>query len=189
MSERPDGTDSGGRGTTYHHGDLAEAAVEAAIADIETHGDAEALSLRRIAAAVGVSHRALYRHYADREDLLAAVAARGYRLLAAEVCSTAGTSEAFCRAYVRFALARPALYNAMMRASGGAKPKALEEAVATMIAAARRAIGSDRAVKRAWIILHGGVSLHLSGALAPRSGEELADFLIDLLGVGAGRAS
>jgi AcrR family transcriptional regulator len=41
----------------------------------------DALTMRALAKAVGVDHRALYRHYPDRDAVLAAVAAEGYRQL------------------------------------------------------------------------------------------------------------
>ena len=59
---------------TYHHGDLRAALVAAALDLLETAGEA-ALSLRAAARACGVSAMAPYRHFADKEDLLEAVAA------------------------------------------------------------------------------------------------------------------
>ena len=66
---------------SYHHGDLANALVDAALAVVERDG-ADALSLRDLAASLGVSRAAPYRHFADRDALLAAVAARGFEALA-----------------------------------------------------------------------------------------------------------
>ena len=64
----------------YHHGDLANALVDAALAVVESDG-ADALSLRDLAASLGVSRAAPYRHFVDRDALLAAVAARGFDAL------------------------------------------------------------------------------------------------------------
>ena len=61
----------------YHHGDLREALLEQAIASVNAVGS-EHLSLRAVAAAVGVSPSAAYHHFADKEELLAAVKARGF---------------------------------------------------------------------------------------------------------------
>ncbi|MEU9078414.1 TetR/AcrR family transcriptional regulator [Kitasatospora sp. NPDC048538] len=58
----------------YHHGALREAMVEAGVALARTGGPS-AVVLRAVGRRVGVSHNAAYRHFADREDLLAAVAA------------------------------------------------------------------------------------------------------------------
>lgn len=65
----------------YHHGDLAAAAVDEALRLIDADASAS-FSLRALAERLGVAHRALYNHFADREALLAGVAARGFDLLA-----------------------------------------------------------------------------------------------------------
>jgi AcrR family transcriptional regulator len=67
--------------TTFRHGNLPEALVEAAMVRLET-GGAESLSLREIARDVGVNHRAVYRHFPDKLSLLARVAEEGWRRLA-----------------------------------------------------------------------------------------------------------
>src|ERR1700687_2992314 len=66
---------------TYHHGDLRAALVRAAMELLEESGET-ALSLRAVARCAGVSPAAPYRHYADREALVSAIAAVGYRELA-----------------------------------------------------------------------------------------------------------
>jgi AcrR family transcriptional regulator len=67
--------------STFRHGNLPEALIEAALVRLETEG-AEALSLREIARDVGVNHRAVYRHFPDKLSLLARVAEEGWRRLA-----------------------------------------------------------------------------------------------------------
>jgi AcrR family transcriptional regulator len=68
-----------GRG--YHHGNLRQALLDAALALIEA-GEEQDVSLRTVAARAGVSNAAPYRHFQDREALMAAVAAIGFdRLL------------------------------------------------------------------------------------------------------------
>src|SRR3569832_1650641 len=64
----------------YHHGDLRNALIERALAVVEQGGD-EAVSLRELAADLGVSRAAPYRHFPDRDALMAAVAARGFEEL------------------------------------------------------------------------------------------------------------
>lgn len=64
----------------YHHGALAEAMVDQALAAVREHG-AEQVSLRSIAHALDVSPSAAYNHFADREALLAAVGACGLAAL------------------------------------------------------------------------------------------------------------
>src|SRR5258708_21158736 len=66
---------------TYHHGNLRMECVRAAMEVLEEGGET-ALSLRAVGRRVGVSPAAPYRHYADREALVSAVAAVGYRELA-----------------------------------------------------------------------------------------------------------
>src|SRR3989442_12520138 len=65
---------------TYHHGDLRDALVQAALQDAE-QGGPEAISLKALAKKLGVSQPAPYRHFADREALLEAVAATAGRQL------------------------------------------------------------------------------------------------------------
>jgi AcrR family transcriptional regulator len=65
---------------TYHHGDLKNALIEAALAHIARDG-ARALSLREVARSAGVSHTASYRHFRSKESLLAAIAEQGFHRL------------------------------------------------------------------------------------------------------------
>jgi AcrR family transcriptional regulator len=103
---------------TYHHGDLRAALVRAAMGLLEESGEA-ALSLRAVARRAGVSPAAPYRHYADREALVSAVAAVGYRELAERLTaahpspSSPDQLASVAIAYVQFALERPALFRIM----------------------------------------------------------------------------
>jgi AcrR family transcriptional regulator len=66
----------------YHHGTLKQTLVDAAIAlvaEVGTHG----FTLREVARRAGVSHNAPYRHYRDKDDLLAVVAMQGFERLTA----------------------------------------------------------------------------------------------------------
>jgi AcrR family transcriptional regulator len=100
-------------GRPYHHGNLKQALVDAAIdliAEVGPHG----FALREVARRAGVSHNAPYRHFRDRSDLLAVVAMQGfYRLTASMKRSAAQGYDAgerlrFCgRGYVNFALRWP----------------------------------------------------------------------------------
>src|SRR5260221_13488611 len=62
----------------YHHGDLRDALVQAALSDAE-QGGPEAISIKALAKKLGVSQPAPYRHFADREALLEAVIAEAFR--------------------------------------------------------------------------------------------------------------
>jgi AcrR family transcriptional regulator len=97
----------------FHHGDLAQAlrATAAEILDAEGPG---ALTLRRVADAVGVTEPAVYRHYASKDALLGAVVADGYEGLLAACFRAADPADAplaaaasALGAYVRFAAAHP----------------------------------------------------------------------------------
>ncbi len=105
-------------GKTYHHGDLRAALVSAALDLLETGGEA-ALSLRAAARACGVSAMAPYRHFPGKEDLLQAVAARGFEDLAAGLEAADGSAAgaqalaAQGAAYVAFACRHPALFRLM----------------------------------------------------------------------------
>jgi AcrR family transcriptional regulator len=107
------------RNLTYHHGDLRAALMTAAAAEIERIGH-ENLSLRELAASLGVSRAAPYRHFADRRALLAALAAQGFDVLAARYREAGGTGKtprarlnASGRAYLAFADERPQLFRLM----------------------------------------------------------------------------
>jgi AcrR family transcriptional regulator len=69
---------------TFRHGNLLEALVDAALERLEAER-VESISLRDLAADVGVNHRAVYRHFPDKLSLLALVAERGWRRLAQRI--------------------------------------------------------------------------------------------------------
>lgn len=110
----------------YHHGDLRAALIAAATRLVAAHGT-EGFSLREAAAQVGVSPSAAYRHFADKRDLLAAVAREGFIALAEALQRAAARArsartrrprsvavfEAQALAYVRFAVAHPAQFQVM----------------------------------------------------------------------------
>jgi AcrR family transcriptional regulator len=97
----------------YHHGKLKQTLVDAAIAliaEVGTHG----FTLREVARRAGVSHNAPYRHYRDRDELLAVVAMQGFERLTAAMRRSAARGSSslerlrLCgRGYVDFALRWP----------------------------------------------------------------------------------
>ncbi|MGW5136196.1 TetR/AcrR family transcriptional regulator [Streptomyces sp. NPDC004135] len=105
------------RPTGRHHGDLRNALLRAAlelVAERGPHGFTLAEASRR----AGVSVAAPYKHFADRETLLAELATQGYRAQRDRFAAALGTSEdpveqlaAFASAYVRFAAEEPALFD------------------------------------------------------------------------------
>lgn len=97
----------------YHHGNLKEELLDAAVGLIAEVG-AQSFTLREVARRAGVSHNAPYRHFHDKEDLLAAVAAQGFDRLNESmhraIATGRDTADRFrlCgRGYLQFALRSP----------------------------------------------------------------------------------
>jgi AcrR family transcriptional regulator len=104
----------------YHHGDLKEAVRKTAVALIIERREVD-FSLREIAALTHVSHPALYRHFANKKAVLAAVAEEGFRLLTQALTSAQATGagdplamlRALARAYIEFAACWPGHFRSM----------------------------------------------------------------------------
>jgi AcrR family transcriptional regulator len=101
----------------YHHGDLRPALVDAAIAVIAERG-VRGFSLAEATRRLGVTTAAPYRHFADRDELLAAVAARALSFFAAMLGDAADAADtpaqrlaAMAGAYVRFAAQQRPLFD------------------------------------------------------------------------------
>lgn len=107
-------------GRSYHHGNLRAELLASAIAQLAS-SDTEHLSLRALARGLGVSQTAPYRHFADKESLLAAMAAEGYRQLLVSLQQAgrkAGESPvdqlaALALAYVDYAAQNASLFKLM----------------------------------------------------------------------------
>jgi AcrR family transcriptional regulator len=120
----------------YHHGDLRAAVLLSSVQLIEERGGIE-FTIREIADLAGVTHPALYKHFADKRALLVAIALEGYGLLAtamAEVDRGAGRAaiaQDVAAAYVAMALDHPAHFRVMFgpRLNRDEKYPELEEAV------------------------------------------------------------
>lgn len=138
--------------TTYHHGDLRTAVLEAAGKIVEKEG-AGGLSVREAARRAGVSHNAPYRHFPDREALLAALAAEGLADLKQALQNQSG--RAMAEAYVRFALENPQRFRLMF--SGGRHAE-LEQLFASAFAQFGVLAGAA-----AWSLAHGLAQLLLDG--------------------------
>ena len=98
---------------SYHHGNLREALLDAAAALVAETGP-NAFTLREVARRVGVSHNAPYRHFQDKDELVAAVAAQGFGRLTAAMKRSAAKGAVpldrfrLCgRGYIEFALRWP----------------------------------------------------------------------------------
>lgn len=166
---------------TYHHGDLSNALVAAAL---EVIAKEEQLTLREVSRRVGVNHRAIYRHFADLTSLLAAVAEQGYRQLlivlqealdSAQRAAPEKRMEALACAYVAFAIDHSAHYRIMFgrRLNEDGRFPILEELVVQAFelidAEVLAGIESGRFVARPrrelvfafWSLAHGFASLAL----------------------------
>jgi AcrR family transcriptional regulator len=132
----------------YHHGNLRLALVEAALTLVSEKQD-WTFSLREVARRAGVSHNAPYNHFADKRDLLAAVAAAGFdslreRLLAASL-ATDNLKTALIKtavAYVSFGVENPARYR-LMFGSVLPSPKGSEPSAFATSAASAKAVLED----------------------------------------------
>lgn len=101
----------------YHHGDLRQQARRAALILLRDNGDA-AVTLRALAKGLGVTAPALYRHFRDRQSLLADLASHGFRTLRHQLKQVPQDDPrqaliGIGLAYVAFAETNPNLYRLM----------------------------------------------------------------------------
>jgi AcrR family transcriptional regulator len=201
----------GGGPRGYHHGNLKEALVRAALELIAEKGPA-GFTFADAARWAGVSPAAPYRHYRDREALLADVAERGFEAFTAALTKAwddgrpdvLGGFDRLGKAYLDFAKREPAYYSAMFEAGVplDADPhlrEASERAFAVLRGASEKLValmppkGRPPALMVAlhiWSMTHGIASLFGRGDEArralPMAPEELleAGFLVYLRGLG-----
>ncbi|MFJ6540266.1 TetR/AcrR family transcriptional regulator [Streptomyces sp. NPDC091385] len=171
---------------SYHHGDLRAACLRAALGLLEEDGGA-GLSLRAVARRAGVSATAPYRHYADRDALVSAVAAEGYRELAGYLAAahpaptTPDDLAAVAVAYVRFALDRPAMFRVMFAEPCDptseervAATAAISEYVRSIVRGAfPGAADPDALATTVWAVVHGLAFLCLDGKLDASTPEKV----------------
>ncbi len=176
-----------GRSTgSYHHGNLRAALLEEA-ARMIGEGGVSSVTMRAIGERVGVSRAAPYRHFPDKEALLAAVAASGFdelnrRLEAIDDPTDGAALDQFCemgRMYVRFALDHPAQYRLMYGEQSVARDQVPElgQAANDLFAHLVALIESQQAAGRivtanpqqqayvAWSAVHGLASLLIDGQI------------------------
>jgi AcrR family transcriptional regulator len=171
---------------SYHVGNLRESLIEQALALLES-GGLEGLSLRKVAAAAGVSHTAAYRHFDDKNALLAAVAEEGFRLLydyQRRVVAEAGDdlTERFLNLgwlYVKFTIEYPQharimfggaglefkLYPALLAAAAKTFRQLLEVVRRGQEQGVIAAGSSKHRALAAWAIVHGVAMLVLDGQI------------------------
>lgn len=174
--------------TTYHHGQLRPALLKEARALLDAGGP-EAISLREIARRSGVSPTAAYRHFRDKDSLLAAIAVEGFLKFSAALRASMAGGKPFAsmgRAYIEFALAQPGLFRLMFGplirererfpelAVASAKAfEALRGGASTTLASPEADI--DAAALRAWALVHGLAHLLLDGVFDRASAGEMID--------------
>lgn len=194
---------------TYHHGNLREALLQHAVT-LARAGGPDAVVLRDVQRAAGVSNSAAYRHYADRQALLTAVQLHGMTMLGeamqealAEVSNRGPRDRralarfrATGQAYVDFALNEPGLFRTAFAPAGvqhtdeTVAPErhpfmilsgCIDDLVATGVLTPTRRDGLDEA---AWAAVHGLAMLFLDGPLRAAGDDRkqlITDRLLDLM--------
>ena len=161
-------------GERYHHGDLRRALILKGLERL-AEGPADELSLREIARSLGVSATAVYRHFPDKAALLTELCIEGDRMLAqafrkamAKVKPGMEAFDEMGRAYVRFALAHPALFRLMMSPAGVKRQDG--EAAGMLVDTLKNLSGpgltpaeGDAQRLKAWSLVHGLAMLMLDG--------------------------
>jgi AcrR family transcriptional regulator len=182
---------------TYHHGDLRDALVHAALREAE-QGGPEAISLKALAKKLGVSQPAPYRHFADREALLSAVTAEAFRqfsaMLREQISKPSKRSKLsrFAQAALAFGLRRNGIYRLMFASrtmacvSTGSElhVAAMETFALVLDALEAPAVGllRERHALQIWAALHGVIMLAeqglLTGKVANVTCEELVEDIV-----------
>ena len=183
---------------TYHHGDLRDALVQAALGEVELGGP-EAISISALAKKLGVSQPAPYKHFADRETLLMAVTAEAFRQFNAVLRESIGKPSKrsklsrLAQATLDFGLRRNGIYRLMFASRTMAcAPKGSELHVAAMetfelllesLEAPAVGLLRERSALQIWAALHGVVMLAeqglLTGEIANVSREELVEDIVE----------
>ncbi len=192
--------------TTYHHGDLKNALINAGVEILAREG-VRGLSLRKVAKQAGVSHAAPYSHFKDKQALIAAISTEGFKQLYTQIESVIETHQAdpetllieTAWAYVQFALNAPDRFK-LMFSSVLEKEKEYAEFVEISqenfsqlmeVVAACQLVGilksgaSDVVAVRSWSTVHGFTSLLLEGQISHTVLEKasLKDLLILILSI------
>lgn len=186
----------------YHHGDLPRAMLAEAVKTIQKRG-VDSLTLRSVGEKLGVSRTALYRHFANKEALLGAVAHEGFRKLRTELFDAwdlAGRGRAgfmaMGSAYVAFATRHPSHYRVMfggvLRSGDAALPPGDQtvDAFGVLVDAlielqGKRLVREDPPEQLAlfvWSVVHGVAMLALDGVLqTPQATDTLSRFATERL--------
>lgn len=184
----------------YHHGDLRRSLLQEAVRVIQVQG-VEMLTLRAVGQRLGVSRTALYRHFADKAALLAAVGREGFRTLRLELLLAWGTGgpaefQAMGAAYVRFAVDHPSHYRVMFGGFVRSEPdpefaedaagafQALVDAIRFLQGTGdMRADDPVQLARYIWAVVHGVAMLAIDGQLDHKDAtvDELTRFALERL--------
>jgi AcrR family transcriptional regulator len=170
----------------YHHGNLRQALLQAAVVEIADVG-LSAMSLRKVAARVGVTHPAASHHFGDKTGLLTALAAEGHRTLADALRASRAAGGDLLDlgvAYVRFAHDHRPLFEVMFRPEllqtddpELAAAQAASGAELHGASASRSGVRQQQVARGAWSFVHGFATLWLAGNLDVRTlPEAIAEF-------------
>ncbi|MFC3500128.1 TetR/AcrR family transcriptional regulator [Micromonospora krabiensis] len=163
----------------------------------ETEGWA-AVSPRRLAERADLELAELYRHFADQEEVLAAVAVRAFADLAADLAEAhadavpgpEGAWPAVVGAYLDFAYANPEVYDAMLVLTPDltlgidgvpAAPRAVFVELRAALAPLAQGRDPDSLAEVGWSLLHGLVMLTRAGRLRPEAQEDRETIIADHL--------
>ena len=179
---------------TYHHGDLRDALIKAALREAE-HGGAETVSIKALAKELGVSQPAPYRHFADREALLAAVTAEAFRQFSAMLRdamakpSKQSKLSRLAQATLEFGLRRNGIYRLMFvsrTVSCAAKDSELHAATNETFALVLEALEApavgylrERHALKIWAALHGVVMLAEQGLFTGEAAHTTREELVE----------
>ncbi len=179
---------------TYHHGDLRGALIKAALRDAE-QGGPEAISIKALAKELGVSQPAPYRHFADRDALLAAVTAEAFREFSAmlrEAMAKASKQSKLSRlaqATLDFGLKRNGIYRLMFvsrTVSCAAKGSELHAATSETFGLVLEALEApavgylrERHALKIWAALHGVVMLAEQGLFTGEAAHTTREELVE----------
>jgi len=179
----------------YHHGNLKKTLLDAAVKVVAKVGP-RAFTLREVARHAKVSHNAPYRHFHDKEELLAAVASEGFERLADAMIEAAATADNSLdalmltgRGYVKFALRWPEHFSVMFDYCQGldaypayaASGQRAFQVLLDHVAGAQRdgrlpAADANELALTAWSIVHGIAKLANSGLLPFKSQDDVLRF-------------
>lgn len=159
--------------TTYHHGDLRAACIQAGIRLVE-EGGPDAVTIRGVARLVGVSHQAPLHHFHDRDALVHEIAERGFEMLIDRLdreipagASPTAALRAYGLIYMLHAVEHPGLFQLMFAPCDEPIGEAAHRRLVDLCAAAQSSgeLEGDDSLRLAmllWSVVHGLAALYTS---------------------------